>query len=255
MSEGSGRTKLMYADKELAAGLTQALLNNARDLAADARLLFEHERFARCYALAALAGEELGKIAICLDWLFGDSTSSLKETRRAWQSHDDKLSSLVAYRAAFIDDPAGIRPESLRDEAREVAGRKLDALYVDVRDGVIKTPAQVAAADAKQLLGQVEDAVSHAVEHLRPMTSEVASAIEVLAPQFVAPLSAFIDSLSPQDAVEALRRLVSTAQTFTDQEWADALQGDRVLELLASTPAATRTKTAGWSTHPNTRDE
>ena len=102
----------MNADKELAVGLTQALLENARDLAADARLLLEHDRFARCYALSALAGEELGKIAICLDWMLGDPPTSLQETRRAWQSHGDKLASLVAYRAAFIEESASVARDS-----------------------------------------------------------------------------------------------------------------------------------------------
>lgn len=224
----------MQADNVVAAELIQALLENARDLASDARLLLEHDRFARCYALAALAGEELGKVAICLDWMFGDSPSSLKETRKAWQSHDDKLASLIAYRAAFIEEPAAIRPEILRSEAQKVAGRKMDALYVDYSDGLIRTPMQVAPTDATHLLAQVEDAIAHATEHLSLLSSEVARAMEVLAPQLIAPLSTYIDSLSPQEAVVALRQLVSTARTFTDQEWADALQGDRVLEMLST---------------------
>ena len=223
----------MQDDKNLAVGLTQALLQNARDLARDARLLFEHDRFARCYAIAALAGEELGKIAICLDWLFGDSGASLKETRRAWQSHDDKLASLAAYCAAFIDEPAAVRPETLKDEARRVAGKKMDALYVDFRDGLIKTPTQVTSTDALSLLEQVEDAVGHATENLGAMSNEVAEAIEGLAPHFVAPLSSYIDSLSPDMAVGALRRVLSNARRLTDQDWADALATNRVLELLS----------------------
>lgn len=84
----------------------------------------------------------------------------MKETRKSWQSHDDKLASLVAYRAAFIDDPVATRPESLKGEAQKVAGRKMDALYVDFRDGRIRTP-KAAEEDALQLLGQVEDCWIH----------------------------------------------------------------------------------------------
>lgn len=58
--------------------LVHALVNGG-GLAADARLLLENERYARNYALAALAGEELGKIEFCLDWLLGTPTLSHKQ--------------------------------------------------------------------------------------------------------------------------------------------------------------------------------
>lgn len=49
--------------------LMHALLANASDLVDDAELLLENARFPRAYALAALGGEELGKIYLCLDAL------------------------------------------------------------------------------------------------------------------------------------------------------------------------------------------
>lgn len=227
----------MHADSKLAVELVQALLENAGDLAADARLLLEHDRFARCYALSALAGEELGKIAICLDWLFGESSSSLKETRKAWQSHGDKLASLASYRAAFIEEPGTIKPEILRADAKRLASRKMDALYVDFREGLVRVPAEVAPRDAIDLLGQVEEAIAHATKHLAPLSNEVARAIEEFAPQLVAPLSTYLDSLSPQEAVVALRRFLASAQKLTDHEWADALRSNQVLELLSNARA------------------
>lgn len=213
--------------------LIHALLGNARGLAADSRLLFQAGRHARSYALAALAGEELGKIGMCLDRVLGEPSPSYKEARKAWHDHRDKLASLVAYRAAFVDDPTTLQPKQLKEEAKRVASRKMDALYVDLRGDTIVTPECIADVEAQELLLQVEGAIAHAVESLELLSVEVAAVIDGIAPRLTRTISEYIDSLPPTQSIVALRRMLSRAQTFTNQQWADALENDRVAELLA----------------------
>jgi AbiV family abortive infection protein len=71
--------------------LMDALLSNAESLADDARLLHENGRFPRAYALAALAGEELGKVYLCLDALLSSDGVDARQFWWGWRHHGDKL--------------------------------------------------------------------------------------------------------------------------------------------------------------------
>jgi AbiV family abortive infection protein len=72
---------------ELARSLVAALLQNASDLTADARLLLENRRFARAYALAVLSVEELGKTYLCLQVALGDGPVTAREFWTGWRNH------------------------------------------------------------------------------------------------------------------------------------------------------------------------
>jgi hypothetical protein len=74
--------------------------------------------------------------------------------------------------------------------------------------------------------------VSHATAHLGALSDEVAVAIRQLAPYLLTPMSEYLDSLSPANAVDALRHLLTQTRTVTDQQWADALETDAVGELM-----------------------
>lgn len=223
----------MAPTSELLVDLVHALLANARGLAADARLLNGHGRHARSYALAALAGEELGKVEVCLDWLLGAPTRSEKQFRRAWQNHAEKLASLTAYGAAFIDDPGTVRLDNLKDQVHEIASRKMAAFYVDFDDAGITTPASITEAEATDLLVRVEAAVEHATKALGRVTSEVVAVTNDLAPQLLVPLSSYFEALEPGDAIEGLRRLLARMASIDARDWALALHEDRIAELLA----------------------
>src|SRR5688572_19080839 len=97
----------------------------------DAALLYENERYARAYALAALAGEELGKVYLCLDAVLTAEGSEPRQFWRAWREHGDKLDSARAYAAAFIEDLRALDVEQLAPDARAIAAQKLSAIYVD----------------------------------------------------------------------------------------------------------------------------
>lgn len=229
----------MTPDREVLVGLVHALLANARSLVADARLLLDHGRWARAYALAALGGEELGKLEVCLDWLIGQPLRTPKEFRRAWQDHSEKLANLTAYRAAFMDDPTTIQFESLRHQAAEVGRRKMAAIYVDFDNSGIQTPDSISAAEAQQLLAMVEAAVGHASGFLAQLTPEVPALMDEVSRSLIEALAARFDGMEADEALPQLRAMLDRLPTMSDEAIASLLKTGDVSDL--------------WV--PNTRDE
>lgn len=72
--------------------LRALILANATELLAEARLLFEHGRFARTYSLAHLSSEELAKLPI----LAATGVSLAKGEAVNWKKLDDHLRSHTA---------------------------------------------------------------------------------------------------------------------------------------------------------------
>lgn len=97
-----------------------ALLTNAAALIDDASLLYENTRYPRAYALAALAGEELGKVYLCLDAVLTDEVHEPKQFWKRWREHGDKLDSARAYAAAFVDDLSALDVDELGPDARRI---------------------------------------------------------------------------------------------------------------------------------------
>ena len=222
----------MAPDSEQLLDLVRALLENARGLTSDARLLLNDERYARSYALAALAGEELGKIEFCLDWLLGTPTLSPKEFRRSWQSHPEKLAGLVAYRAAFIEEPTAVSVDTMREQTQRIARRKMEAIYVDFSETGVVTPESISADEAIELLEGVETAVQHAAEVLGPLTEDVVAATNTAAPLVLAPLAECLAELAPAEAIDVLRGLLARLPDISNADWAAAIEADAVLQLL-----------------------
>lgn len=212
--------------------LVHSLLENARNLASDARLLHGNRRYARCYALAALAGEELGKIEYCLDGLLGAHALTDKDFRRSWQSHSEKLAGLVAYQAAFIENVVPVDAPALRDRTRTVARRKMEAIYVDINEAGVVTPSSITADEALALLDGVEAAVLHASAVLGPMNQDIVAAANTVAPEILAPLEEYLTSLGQERAIEVLRGLVTRLPGITAVEWTAAIEANSVPQLL-----------------------
>lgn len=129
---------------------------NAVGLIADARLLFDANRFPRAYALAVLALEELGKVELCGEVLAGELDQ--QAFRRAWVSHDPKLwrSHLPATFFADTEDRIFAYPGS--DHATRLRG-----LYVDLPngpDGAPSTPGSIESAAAEEIVVNVEAVVA-----------------------------------------------------------------------------------------------
>lgn len=223
----------MAPNSDLLVDLVHALLANARGLIADARLLHENQRHARSYALAALAGEELGKIELCLDWLLGSPTLDHKEFRRAWRDHTNKLASLAAYRIAFIEDVTTLPVDDLKEQAHEIGRKKMAALYVDFDDQSIATPMSVTAEEATDLLARVATAVEHATGVLAQLTSQAAATMNDLAPQLLASLVSHLDGLAPADAIAEMRRLLACMSGISNTDLSAALEEDRISNLFS----------------------
>lgn len=219
--------------------LVRALLANTRALASDARLLFTHERYARSYALAALAGEELGKIEFCLDLLLGTPTLTAKEFRRNWQHHAEKLAGLTAYRAAFIDEPSTVSFDGLRAQTRWIARRKMEAIYVDYTESGILTPQSVTEDEASELLDGVEAAVNHASASLDPLTMDIVAATNIAAPLALGPLVEYLAECTPEQAIGTLRDVLARLPNISAADWSAAMEEGSVGQLLGLDPQRT----------------
>ena len=79
-----------------------ALLENAADLVDDARVLLQHGRSPRAYALAVLATEELGKTFLCLQVALRDPAVTARAFWGGWRHHGEKFDSAWAYHTAFL---------------------------------------------------------------------------------------------------------------------------------------------------------
>jgi AbiV family abortive infection protein len=222
----------MGPEKDQRLELVHALLENARGLTSDGRLLLDNGRYARSYALAALAGEELGKVEFCLDWLLGTPTLSPKEFGRSWQSHREKIAGLVAYQAAFIEDTAAVSLDDLRQQTATVGRRKMEAIYVDFNETGVVTPKGISAEEAIDLLESVETAVEHAAMVLGLLTQEVVAAANSVAAPILEPLAEHLTDLAPTDAINMLRELLARLPNISDMDWAAAIEADAVLQLL-----------------------
>lgn len=74
---------------EASIGIRSALIN-AKDLLADAELLFINERYPRAYSLAVLAIEETGKVGIIRRIINADETKELKRLWNNYRNHVEK---------------------------------------------------------------------------------------------------------------------------------------------------------------------
>jgi AbiV family abortive infection protein len=213
--------------------LVHVLLRNAADLTDDARTLLEQRRWARTYALAALAGEELGKVGLCLEVLLDPAPMDGKSFARAWRSHGEKLASMTAYRVAFVDDPGEVDLARLKVGTDEVCRRKMSAIYVDITDaGTVETPCEINATEAVALLERVEGAVEHAGGVLNTLSMDLVATTRELTPQILAPVDEYLDGLEPNEVIVALRDLMTRLPLLSDAQLRAAIDSGAVRELL-----------------------
>jgi AbiV family abortive infection protein len=205
--------------------LMDALLSNAESLADDARLLRDNARFPRAYALAALAGEELGKVYLCLDALLSSDGVDAREFWWGWRHHGDKLDSMQAYAAAFIEDLDELDVDRLATGAHRVGAQKLSALYVDFSDGQILIPDRISESDATDLLRRNRLSIDHLRAALAGLNAEVVEVAHALGPVLETFFGQVIDARAPQEVIAELRQLVHSLPNMT---------GDEISSLLIS---------------------
>ena len=153
--------------------LLQACLGNAGDLLADARILLVARSAPRAHTLATLALEEIGKAYVCLlavvpvpmpEPFFGPRGQS--DFWAAWNSHTDKLSWARAFMELLIA-PAGPATEvvsRLGELTRADHVRKMRGLYVDYAGGAVQLPSEVTAAEAEELVSDVQAVLDVSVQ-------------------------------------------------------------------------------------------
>jgi AbiV family abortive infection protein len=145
--------------RDLIARMGRAAATNALELVDEANVLEEHGHAARAFALTILAAEELGKAFIC------DITiAHARADRDDWQAfaamvagknrHETKLLAALFLMRRVVGT-TGRPVEQLASElndltAGDLNAAKMSALYVDVEDGEVVTPARVADHEGAQ---------------------------------------------------------------------------------------------------------
>lgn len=131
--------------------LVTALIENATNLISDAEILFSAKSYARAYALAHFAREEISKCAIIhaagvrtlagvkVDW---------KKTMRRLRSHTDKLRMEIVQNAVFCAAKSDVKAFRLAMENTAAMAdyrdkRKNMSLYVGIDEGVVTRPSKV----------------------------------------------------------------------------------------------------------------
>jgi AbiV family abortive infection protein len=112
--------------------LYRACITNAEELLEDARLLLSDGRFARAFALAFTAYEELGKSQVVADAYSGAAAAS--ELTAAFRKHD--LKTAYMRRTVRLEVPPGQHwPEATIEydaiDAGQLFGARQRSLYVD----------------------------------------------------------------------------------------------------------------------------
>ena len=141
--------------------------NNAADLLREAELLFDHKHFARAYALAFTALEEISKSQFAADVFTGLCKDD--EFNKFYRDHKSKIE-----RVTWAHLDANSYPHNLKWVGPDIADlerinpkeprfdKRQDALYIGIdfqNQKIIKPEEQISEADAKEIVRIVEVAL------------------------------------------------------------------------------------------------
>lgn len=121
---------------------------NTKELLEEARLLFENKRYARAYALAQIAHEELAKLPI----IYQEATRSFFKEGHDWKnfhkrlrSHDSKnKQNFVFYQTmlnAVGNNSMNLEYDQIKDNLTFVNHLKNVSLYADIKSNKFTKPA------------------------------------------------------------------------------------------------------------------
>lgn len=138
------------------------IFDNAEELHKEAKLLFEHEMYARAYLLAYYCFEELGKIPIIVGVIVklnAGEQVDWKKVQKRFCKHTAKISSQNHHYYMFGLDPDLLRDSDLAwlKSAQDTVGRSFNmknmATYVDVQDGSLLVPSnQISKSNAEEII-------------------------------------------------------------------------------------------------------
>ncbi|HTS12617.1 MAG TPA: AbiV family abortive infection protein [Candidatus Limnocylindrales bacterium] len=142
--------------------LYQSCLANAGELVEESQILFERAKYARAYALAFTALEEISKSQLAADVYtgfieeqeFNDACRDHRKkiTRMEWATEDAKR-----YLAMPEEDYFDVREPTFQN--------RMSAMYVDFANGTITTPGQlIDAQQARHIIHTVEVALQRILE-------------------------------------------------------------------------------------------
>lgn len=150
--------------KELAKGI-DLCIENAAGLIEEARLLFDKNRFPRCFSLCVLAIEEIGKIEVVARGALIRQTDGEKWKRfkKNFKSHEMKQAHAIVMHFAQVLKSEG--SDRLRQRLRSSGRFTLDrakqlGLYVDLVDDRFVSPhAMISKKLAREALNRAEETV------------------------------------------------------------------------------------------------
>jgi AbiV family abortive infection protein len=148
--------------KEEFVALYKASLKNASELISEAQLLFDGRKYARAYALAFTALEEISKSQLAADVFTGLITVDefdgcfrnhpMKIARMAWASEDAR---------SYLAMP---EEEYIKVQA-PTFGNRMDSMYVGFKNGKVLSPADVIGEDdARGIIHTTEVALQRIFE-------------------------------------------------------------------------------------------
>ncbi len=144
--------------------LADAARRNAAGLLQDARLLYDHGRYARAHALGVLGLEELGKYNICLR-----AATGLEDVQQHWRNlghHTTKLEHAAIAAVLFSSRfPSTDVVSRLEQAVAQESAAKLRGLYVDWTSGRVATPDEVPEDAATEILELLTELVAFTQTH------------------------------------------------------------------------------------------
>jgi AbiV family abortive infection protein len=182
---------------EVARGISEVIIN-AKELVREANMLIENECYARGYALAHMACEELGKLPILfgiIQRLKAGESVDWKESWKRIRSHESKIYQFQGVAELFLQmrRDSGLLEHELDDLLRQLEialSRKHDfgthrnaALYTDIKDGEFVRPSsRVSYDDAKAALTIAEFHITIADRMFSPSESKVLETAKEMMP-------------------------------------------------------------------------
>lgn len=121
---------------------------NAKELLEESRILFENKRYARSYALAQIAHEELAKLPI----LYQEATRSFFKEEHDWKnfykrlrSHESKNKQNYVFYQTMLnikgEDSMNLEYDKIKDNLNFVNHLKNVSLYADIKNNKFTKPA------------------------------------------------------------------------------------------------------------------
>ena len=141
--------------------LRRACMLNALDLIKEAQLLYKHRRYARAFALAYTAHEEIGKSQIVADYITG--IASQEEFQDAFRHHKLKSAYMGRYFAISSNDTQDVTVEYDLNKGKPLFDARNASLYVGVNDQLLaQSPKQLfRAKPAKDAIVAVQNELRH----------------------------------------------------------------------------------------------